>query len=95
MAGLFLLVIGLYLRYTAAVQDVNNQDFEKSVNLPPINVNKKFTLLDKSIPCGANVKAGVKISGDAKATANIAVGVAASGTIVPPKLDDFEITASE
>ncbi|KAJ7585204.1 hypothetical protein C8J56DRAFT_788976 [Mycena floridula] len=77
----------------AAAESVNDIDLSKTVTLPPIDVSKKVSLLDKSISCGP-VTASVTADVDAKAHAIVALGVAASGTLVPPKLDDFSITAT-
>lgn len=37
----------------------------------------------------------MKIDVEAKAHAVVSVGVAASGTVIPPKVDSFGITSSE
>ncbi|KAJ7674018.1 hypothetical protein DFH06DRAFT_752966 [Mycena polygramma] len=66
----------------------NSIDVNKSVDLKPLDLDKKFTLLNKSIKCGA-VNAKVNADVDAKVHAVASVGVAAQGTIIPPKLTDI------
>jgi len=74
-----------------AVGDANNIDINNSTGLEPIDVDNKFNLLNQAISCPP-LKASVNIDIDAKAHAEVALGVAASGTIVPPNIDNFAIT---
>ena len=76
-----------------AIKKLNNFDVDKNKDLPPFDVDKKFNLLNQSISCPP-VSASVNIDVEAKAHAVASIGVAASGTIVPPKINDFAITAS-
>ncbi|KAJ7929628.1 hypothetical protein B0H13DRAFT_2539771 [Mycena leptocephala] len=71
----------------------NSIDINKSVDLKPLDLNKKVNLLNKSIKCG-KVAASVKADLDGNAHALASVGVAATGTIIPPKvITDFAIIA--
>ncbi|KAF9563481.1 hypothetical protein CPC08DRAFT_705969 [Agrocybe pediades] len=78
-----------------AVDDItslNDFNVNKSTTLQPLDVDKSFNLLDQSLSCGS-VEGKVKIDVDAKAHAVASIGVAASGTVVPPKVSDFSIIA--
>ncbi|KAF8186254.1 hypothetical protein BJ912DRAFT_972030 [Pholiota molesta] len=69
-----------------AVNDVtslNDFNVNKSTTLPPFDLDKPFNLVDQSVSCPP-VKATVKIDVDAKAHAVASIGLAASGTILPP-----------
>ncbi|KAJ6540580.1 hypothetical protein B0H19DRAFT_1212999 [Mycena capillaripes] len=63
---------------------------KKTVTLKPLALNKSINLLDKSIKCGI-ATASLKADLDANAHATASVGVAATGTLIPPKLTDFGI----
>ncbi|KAF7344678.1 hypothetical protein MVEN_01628100 [Mycena venus] len=68
----------------------NAINVKKSVNLKPLALTKSISLLNKSIKCGA-ATASLKADLAANAHATASVGVAASGTLIPPKLTDFGI----
>ncbi|KAJ7197817.1 hypothetical protein GGX14DRAFT_700233 [Mycena pura] len=68
----------------------NSINVNKSVNLKPLDLTKTVNLLNKSVKCGA-VTASVKADLDGSVHATASVGVAASGTIIPPKITDFGI----
>ncbi|KAK7049943.1 hypothetical protein VNI00_005373 [Paramarasmius palmivorus] len=72
------------------IESANEFDVNKNVDLPPININKNFNLFRGSINCGP---ANADVSADVFANANavISLGVAAVGTIAPPKIDDFQV----
>jgi len=72
---------------------LNNVDSNKSLNLPPVNVDKQFNLVDESISCPP-VNARLKIDVDAKANALATIGAVVSGTLVPPKIDAFALITS-
>jgi hypothetical protein len=74
-----------------AIKSVNDVNVNKTINLPPINVDKSATLLNKDIKCG-DVDITVDVGVDGQATAQVSLGVAAQGTIVPPEITDFAIT---
>jgi hypothetical protein len=74
------------------VKSLNDFDVDKSKTLSPISVNKNFNLLDKKLECPP-LTASLKIDVNAKADAMASIGVAASGTIVPPKIEDFALIA--
>ncbi|KAF9471862.1 hypothetical protein BDN70DRAFT_526087 [Pholiota conissans] len=73
-----------------AIASLDNFNVDKSVDLPPLDVDKPFTLVDQSIDCPP-IAAKLTIDVDAKAHAVASIGVAASGTILPPKVNDFAI----
>ena len=74
------------------ISSLDDFNVNKSTTLPPVDVDKSFNLVDKSISCPP-VDASVKIDVDAKAHAVATIGVAASGTVVPPKVSDFALIA--
>ncbi|GLB41232.1 hypothetical protein LshimejAT787_0904470 [Lyophyllum shimeji] len=76
-----------------AIKNLNDFNVDKSQALKPLTVDKNFNLLSKQLSCPP-ITASLKIDVDAKANAVATVGVAASGTIVPPKVDDFAIITS-
>lgn len=74
--------------------------FDESVikNLPPIDVSNTFPIFSQSISCPAAgdlpaFDASLNADVVAKAHAVVTLGVAAAGTIVPPKLTDFGLFA--
>lgn len=73
---------------------MNVVDSNKSISLPPVSVDKQFNLVDESISCPP-VSARLKVDVDAKASALATIGVAVSGTLLPPKIDTFALITSE
>lgn len=69
-------------------------DKNKSQALKPIDVDKTITLLDQSLSCGV-ADAKLNVGAEAKAHADITVGVALSGSLLPPKITSVGITSSE
>ncbi|KAL0576061.1 hypothetical protein V5O48_005919 [Marasmius crinis-equi] len=72
--------------------------FDKSITkeLPPIDVDKTFNIFEEKISCPAQgaipaFDASLKADAIAKAHAVVSVGVAAVGTIIPPKLSEFGV----
>ncbi|KAF8961154.1 hypothetical protein BDZ97DRAFT_1226986 [Flammula alnicola] len=87
---------GVFDFVTNALNDIsslNDFNVNNSQALPPLDVNKTFTLVDQSVSCPP-VDVSVKIDVDTKAHAVVTLGLAASGTIVPPKVSDFAIIAN-
>ncbi|RDB15048.1 hypothetical protein Hypma_005455 [Hypsizygus marmoreus] len=76
-----------------AIKNLNDFDIDKSKTLSPLSVNKNFNLLNQQLSCPP-ITASVKIDVDAKANAVATIGVAASGTIIPPKVEDFAVITS-
>ncbi|KAK0235436.1 hypothetical protein EDD85DRAFT_773310 [Armillaria nabsnona] len=70
----------------------NHVSFDKSLDIP-VDVDQTFNLLNESISC-PSIDAGLNINVAAKAHALATLGVSASGTILPPSIDDFGITAN-
>ncbi|KAJ3756979.1 hypothetical protein EV360DRAFT_47010 [Lentinula raphanica] len=69
----------------------NDVNINKTIALPPVSVDKSATLLNRDIKCG-NVDITVDLGVDGKASAQVSLGVAAQGTIIPPHLTDFAAT---
>ncbi|KAJ2912665.1 hypothetical protein MD484_g7761, partial [Candolleomyces efflorescens] len=84
---------GFIKKALAAIKKLNDVSLDKSVTLPPLNVDKTFNVLDQELSCPP-IEARLKLDVSAKANAVAAIGVAAEGTIVPPKIDDFAVTAT-
>ncbi|KAG6856513.1 hypothetical protein H0H87_003601 [Tephrocybe sp. NHM501043] len=76
-----------------SIKNLDTFDVDKSKTLAPLTVNKNFNLLNKQVSCPP-ITASLKIDVDAKAKAIATIGVAASGTIVPPKVSDFAVITS-
>jgi len=76
-----------------AIQGLNDFNVNQSTTLSPLTVNKNFNLLNKQLACPP-ITGSLKIDVDAKANAVATIGVAASGTIVPPKVNDFAVITS-
>ncbi len=63
-----------------------------------INVSQPFTVLNQYEKCAAShnspaFEAGIKITVDAKAHADVTYGIVAQGSIVPPKVTEFGLFA--
>ncbi|KAF8073317.1 hypothetical protein FPV67DRAFT_1409522 [Lyophyllum atratum] len=73
----------------------NSFDKSTTQTLPPVEVAKNFPIFSKSISCAGPpaFDASIKADVDTNARAVITLGVAAAGTIVPPKLSDFGLFA--
>ncbi|KAG5642839.1 hypothetical protein DXG03_002045 [Asterophora parasitica] len=67
--------------------------FDKSVTttVPLLDISKNYPLFSKSLSCAGPppFNASIGANADVNAHANISLGVAAVGTIVPPKLTQF------
>ncbi|KAJ7853368.1 hypothetical protein B0H13DRAFT_1538765, partial [Mycena leptocephala] len=68
-----------------ALSSVNTVSINKSKALPAADFSKKASLFEKSIDCPP-ITAEASVGIDATAHAVVTVGVAATGTIVPPKV---------
>lgn len=84
--------------YIPVPAEFNNFDKSVTKDLPAINVDETFPIFEQSIACPANgaipaFDASLKADVNGKVNAVITLGAAASGTIVPPKLDDFGVFA--
>ncbi|KAK0495454.1 hypothetical protein EDD18DRAFT_241861 [Armillaria luteobubalina] len=75
-----------------SIKDLDHFSKNKSFNIP-VDVDQTFNLLNESISCPP-IDADLNIGVTAKAHALATLGVSASGTIIPPKIDDFGITAN-
>lgn len=70
-----------------AVSDIasNSVDVNKTIDLPPLSFDKSVNVFNKSISCGP-VTASVNVDLDGNTQATASVGVAGTGTLVPPKV---------
>ncbi|SJL12386.1 uncharacterized protein ARMOST_15812 [Armillaria ostoyae] len=71
---------------------IGHLSIDKSFAIP-VDVDQTFNLLNESISC-PSIDASLNINVAAKAHALATLGVSASGTIIPPNIDDFGITAN-
>jgi hypothetical protein len=67
-------------------QGLNDFDLSQSFDLPPLSFDQTVTLFDQQLSCEP-VDASLKVDLDGKADATAAIGVAAVGTIIPPKVN--------
>ncbi|KAK0200045.1 hypothetical protein DFS33DRAFT_1267849 [Desarmillaria ectypa] len=70
----------------------NDVDFDQNFDVP-VNVDQAFNLLNESVSCQP-IDAKLNINVAVKAHALATLGVSASGTIVPPNINDFAIRAN-
>jgi hypothetical protein len=74
-----------------------NKNFQET--LPPLNIQKDFPLLNKDLSCSSDSgpSADVTFSADLNTNANaqVAIGIAVQGTVVPPKLTEMALYASK
>ncbi|KAF9033963.1 hypothetical protein BDZ89DRAFT_1062728 [Hymenopellis radicata] len=70
----------------------NKIDESKSFDIP-VDVDQTFNLLNETVDCPP-ISAKLNVDVQAKAHAVATIGVAASGTIIPPNIDTFGITAT-
>jgi hypothetical protein len=89
-----------------SITSLNDFDVNKTTTLKPFDIDQTFNLIDQQISCtvpapvaGLNSSVGVngqvKVDVDAQVHAVVSLGVAASGTVIPPKVEDFGITGGE
>ena len=76
------------------ISSLNEFNVTQNKDLSPFDIDKTFNLVDQKISCPP-VDAGVKIDVDAKAHAVASIGIAATGTVVPPAVSDFALIVSE
>jgi len=74
--------------------------FNKTVtaNLPPVDVQNTFPVFEENVSCPASgaipvFDASIKAQAITEAHAVVQIGVAATGTVVPPNLDQFGLFA--
>ncbi|KAJ6553046.1 hypothetical protein B0H19DRAFT_1263467 [Mycena capillaripes] len=70
----------------------NTIDISKELDLKPLVFNKNINLVNSNINCG-KVSASLQVDMDANANAQVSFTVAATGTIVPPKMTKFGVVA--
>ncbi|KAG6867774.1 hypothetical protein C0993_011259 [Termitomyces sp. T159_Od127] len=73
-----------------SIKDLDTFNFNNSQTLPPLNIDQDFNLLNAQLSCPP-ITASLTVDVDAKAHAVAAIGVAASGTIIPPNVEDFSV----
>ncbi|KAJ7664073.1 hypothetical protein B0H17DRAFT_304395 [Mycena rosella] len=76
-----------------AVSSANTINITQSKALPAADFSKKVALFEQTLSCPP-ISASASADVDATAHAVVTLGVAATGTIVPPKITDFSIIAS-
>ncbi|KJA17632.1 hypothetical protein HYPSUDRAFT_205982 [Hypholoma sublateritium FD-334 SS-4] len=74
----------------AALSSLTNFNVTQSTTLPPFDIDKSFNLVNQNISCPP-IDGQVKVDVDAKAHAVASIGVAASGTIIPPVISSFAV----
>ncbi|KAF8988456.1 hypothetical protein BDQ17DRAFT_1257644 [Cyathus striatus] len=85
--------IGNLLNPITSLNDWNTSSLGNTSKTIPFDVTKSTQIFNKDISCPPlTAGAKVNVNVDTHGTANI--GIAASGTILPPKVEDFAITAS-
>lgn len=75
------------------ISSLNDFNVNKSSKVLPFNVDKNFNLVNEKLSCPP-IEATLKIDVDAKAQGSATIGVAISGTILPPKVQDFALISS-
>ncbi|KAG9224484.1 hypothetical protein CCMSSC00406_0007677 [Pleurotus cornucopiae] len=76
-----------------AFKNFNSFSKDKTIQLPPLKVPRKsVTVFDEKITCG-KVQGAIKADASLQADALVTVGIAATGTIIPPKFSAFGIFA--
>ncbi|TFK18148.1 hypothetical protein FA15DRAFT_649819 [Coprinopsis marcescibilis] len=84
---------GFWDNLVKAIKDLNTVEIDKSHNLPVFEIDKVFNLVDQQLYCPP-ISAHLRIDARAQARALATIGVAAEGTIIPPKVTDFAVIAS-
>ncbi|KAJ7150476.1 hypothetical protein C8R43DRAFT_494845 [Mycena crocata] len=83
---------GLFSFIENAFKKFNNFDKDITKDLPPIDVDKKLPLFSQSISCPAPaVSASISADVEAKAHAQVSIGMSAVGKIIPPSLSEFGV----
>lgn len=86
-------VKGVVSTVVDAAKDINDVDIDETVKLRPFSISRTFNILDEKLSCPP-VEARLKVDVTAKATAQATINVEAEGTLIPPKMEVFEITAT-
>ncbi|KAG6864360.1 hypothetical protein C0991_010233, partial [Blastosporella zonata] len=76
-----------------SIKGLDTFNVDKSQTLSALTVDQPFNLLNEQLSCPP-ITASLKIDVDAKASVIPTIGVAASGTIIPPKITDFSVITS-
>jgi len=69
-------------------------DENRTLNLPFIEFSKTFNVLSANIQC-ALVEASVNVDVGAEVDAQVSLSVVTSGSIIPPKLDEFGVITGD
>lgn len=73
-----------------AITGLNTFDVNQSSDLPSLDINENFNLFQASFGCDP-VEANVSVDVRAKARAAANIGIAGTGTIIPPDFSDIGI----
>ncbi|KAG6862118.1 hypothetical protein C0995_005930 [Termitomyces sp. Mi166 len=87
---------GIFDAIEDAFNDFNNIDISKSGEITPLDIDKDFPIYSNSISCPGPPAFTASINVDVDTTAKVVIsfGVAAVGTIIPPKLTEFGLFAA-
>ncbi|KAG7086957.1 hypothetical protein E1B28_002874 [Marasmius oreades] len=80
----------LFGRDTNNLFGIGKVDFNKTVDLPPFSLTKNANLLDAKVSC-PKFDAGIKVDIDSDGSAQVSIGAVATGTIIPPKVEKFQL----
>jgi hypothetical protein len=89
-----------------SITSLNDFDVNKTATLQPFDIDQTFNLINQQISCSDPVPVGglnssVGVNGEVKVDVNVQVhavvslGVVATGTLVPPNVEDFGIMCGE
>jgi len=85
--------LGYFYLCTQAIQSLNDVNVNQSKIFDPFEVDQTSELFSQQLSCPPiTVSVGVNVN--AKAHAVATVGVAASGMVIPPKINDFALITS-
>ena len=78
-----------------AFENLSLGDFDKNISttLPPINIDKNFTVVSQNISCSQIANAGFDVAVDTKVDAQATLGVVAQGSLIPPAVTEFALFA--
>lgn len=78
---------------TLDITKLDSWSINDGFTITGINVDKTWTILDETISCPP-VTAGVTVTCNAQAYAAVYIGAVATGTYLPPLIDEFALVSS-